>query len=79
MEKRMTWKEIQENYPDKWVGLTDVEWEEPESPDIASAIVKYTDKTSDELYDMQFKGQGVYTVYTTPQTFPYGQVLIWGA
>ncbi len=23
MEKRMTWKEIQEAYPDQWVGLTD--------------------------------------------------------
>jgi len=79
MDKRMTWKEIQETYPDRWVGLTDVEWEEPESPNIVSAVVKYTDKTSDELYDMQLKGEGVHTIYTTPATFPYGQVLIWGA
>ncbi len=76
MEKRMTWKEIQKTYPDKWVGLTDVEWDGGE---VGTAIVKYTDKTSDELYDMQIKGQGVHTIYTTPETFPYGQVLIWGA
>lgn len=75
MEKRMTWKEIQEAYPDQWVGLTDVE---REGGGIASAIVKYTDKTSDELYDMQISGQGIITKYTTPQNFPYGQVLIWG-
>ena len=76
MEKRMTWKEIQETYPDKWVGLTDIEWDGGE---VGTAIVKYTDKTSDELYDMQIKGQIADTVYTTPNTFPYGQVLIWGA
>ncbi len=45
---------------------------------IASAVVKYTDKTADELYDMQIDGQDVQTIYTTPQNFPYGQVLIWG-
>lgn len=78
MATRMTWKEIQETYPDQWVGLTEVEWEEPDSPNINTAVVKYTDKTSDELYDMQIGGQGVYTKYTTPQNFPYGQVLIWG-
>ena len=25
MEERMTWEEIQEKYPDQWVGLIDVE------------------------------------------------------
>ncbi|MBQ9377341.1 MAG: hypothetical protein IJU05_06050 [Schwartzia sp.] len=75
MEKRMTWDEIVAAYPDQWVGLTDVERKDG---GIASAVVKYTDKTSDELYDMQLSGQGVRTVYTTPQNFPYGQVLIWG-
>ncbi len=25
-EERLTWKEIQEKYPDQWVGLTDVEY-----------------------------------------------------
>ena len=78
MEKRMTWKEIQETYPDQWVGLSEVEWEEPKSPNVVSAVVKYTNKTSDELYGMQISGQDVYTTYTTPETFPYGQVLIWG-
>lgn len=26
MGERMTWEEIQEKYPDQWVGLVDVEW-----------------------------------------------------
>ncbi len=75
MEKRMTWKEIQETYPDQWVGLSEVEWN---GGSVGTAVVKYTDKTSDELYDMQIDGQDVITKYTTPQNFPYGQVLIWG-
>ena len=75
MAKRMTWKEIQETYPDQWVGLSEVE---EDDNGIASAVVKYIDKTSDELYDMQIDGQDVETIYTTPQNFPYGQVLIWG-
>ena len=75
MAKLMTWKEIQETYPDQWVGLSEVE---RNGGSIASAVVKYTDKTADELYDMQVSGQGVITKYTTPETFPYGQVLILG-
>ena len=75
MAKRMTWKEIQETYPDQWVGLSEVE---EDDNGITSAVVKYIDKTSDELYDMQIDGQDVQTIYTTPQNFSYGQVLIWG-
>ena len=75
MAKRMTWKEIQETYPDQWVGLSEVE---RNGGSIHSAVVKYTDKTADELYDMQISGQGIITKYTTPETFPYGQVLILG-
>ena len=75
MDKRMTWQEIREKYPDRWVGLSEVE---RDGGSIASAVVKYTDKTADELYEMQIKGQDVHTIYTTPETFPYGQVLIWG-
>lgn len=52
MDKRMTWKEIQETYPDRWV-VMDVEWD---GGCIESAVVKYADKTSDELYDMQLSG-----------------------
>ena len=73
MAKRMTWKEIQETYPDQWVGLTDVERNDFMQFPIANLM-----KTADELYDMQISGQGIITKYTTPETFPYGQVLIWG-
>ncbi len=49
MKKRMTWDEIKKKYPAQWLGLTDVEWADPEEAEIASAVVSYTDKTADEL------------------------------
>ena len=79
MQNRMTRKEIQETYPNQWVGLSKVEWDAPDGANVVSAIVKYANKTNpDELYGMQISGQDIYTTYTTPQNFPYGQVLIWG-
>ena len=78
MAKRMTWDEIARTYPDQGVGLSEVEWDKPGGANGVSAVVKYTDKTPDKLYDMQIDGQDIYTTYTTPETFPYGQVLIWG-
>lgn len=53
MKERMTWEEIQEKYPDQWIGLSDVEYEPDNNATIKSAIVKFTDKTKDELTMMQ--------------------------
>lgn len=47
---RMTWEEIKERYPDQWVGLVDVKYEEDNDATIESAVVKYSDKTGDELF-----------------------------
>lgn len=72
------WIYLPERYPYQWVGLSDVEWDKPGGVNVVSAVVKYADKTEDELLDMQISGQDIITEYTTPQNFPYGQVLIWG-
>ena len=68
MAKRMTWKEIRETYPDQWVGLTDVE---REGASVRSAVVKYTDKSGDELVGMQIKDRNLYSTYTTPDNVPF--------
>lgn len=60
---RMTWKEIQEKYPDQWIGLSDVDW--IDDSNIRSAIVKYTDKSKEELLIMQIKDE-IFSCYTTP-------------
>lgn len=63
VDYRLTWEEIQKKYPDQWVGLTDIDW--IDDSNINSAIVKYTDKTKDELLIMQVKGE-IFSCYTTP-------------
>ena len=47
MNERLTWDEIVEKYPDQWVGLVDVDWED--GANVRSAIVKYTDKGQQSL------------------------------
>ena len=74
MCKRMTWNEIKTAYPNKWVGLSQVVWEDSDGGGVVSAVVKYVEDNPDKLYDMQISGQDIYTTYTTPETFPYGQI-----
>jgi len=69
MAKRMTWDEIARTYPDQWVGLSEVEWN---GGGVRSAIVKYTDKSADELIGMQIEDSGdLYSTYTTPDNVPF--------
>ena len=61
---RLSWDEIVETYPDKWVGLIDVDWKN--EANVRSAIVLYIDDTSDDLLQMQFDHKIEYSRYTTP-------------
>jgi len=71
MAERLTWDEIVEKYPDRWVGLTDVERETPDDPNVISAVVKYTDKNMNELLRLQLKDRNLYSIYTTPDHIPF--------
>lgn len=77
MSERLTWEEIQERYPDQWVGLAEVEYEPDNDATIKTAIVKYTDKSKNELTRMQIQTNGnLPGIYTTPDhVFQMGQ---WG-
>ncbi|MDE6968965.1 MAG: hypothetical protein K2P69_04225 [Eubacterium sp.] len=67
MSERLTWEEIQERYPDQWVGLEEVEYEPDNDATIKSAIVKYTDRSKNELTRMQIQTKGnLLGIYTTP-------------
>lgn len=78
MEERLTWKQIQEKYPDKWVGLVDVKYVNDDGVSVESAVVKYTDKSKDELTVMAIEGQAV-SRYTTPDNvFQLGMVGVHG-
>ena len=74
--ERLTWEQIQEKYPDQWVGLSEVEYEPDNDATIVSAVVQYTDKTKDELTLIQIRTKGgLMGVYTTPDyVFQLGAV-----
>ena len=66
-DERLTWHEIQEKYPDQWVGLVDVINEEDNYSTIKSAVVKYTGMSKSELTHMQIVTKGdVLARYTNP-------------
>lgn len=74
MDKRLAWEEIQQIYPDQWVGLVEVEYEPDNQASIKSAIVRYTDKTKAELTRMMLNGE-IVSRYTTPDNiFQLGMV-----
>lgn len=55
MRKKLTWHEIVSKYPDKWVGLTDIEREE-NSADIKRAVVVCTSDTVSEDKMLEMNG-----------------------
>ncbi|MBQ7515591.1 MAG: hypothetical protein IJS96_04860 [Schwartzia sp.] len=63
-DRRMTWEEIVDKYPDKWVGLSEVEWKD--AGNVRSAVVKYVGKSGGEALRKQIAGEDMYTTYTTP-------------
>ena len=66
MEARKSWKEIQKEYPGMWVGLVQVEWDNPAT--VKSAVVLYTenDMSSDEMAVLAIQGKLDAARYTTP-------------
>lgn len=67
MGERMTWGQIQQKYPDQWIGIVDVEYEPDNDATIHSAVVAYVGKTKSELTEMQIDSGGkILGRYTTP-------------
>lgn len=56
--ERLSWKQIQEKYPDQWIGLIDVEYESDNKSTVKTAIVKYTGLSKSELKMLQVKSDG---------------------
>lgn len=80
MNERLTWEQIQKKFPDKWVGLVEVEYEPDNDATIKSAVVKYTNKSKSELTRMQIQTNGeILGRYTTPDNvFQLGAVVYFG-
>lgn len=56
MNERLTWG--QEEYPDQWVGLAEMEYEPDNDVTIKSAVVKYIRKPRSDLARMQMQING---------------------
>ena len=80
LSERLTWEQIQKKYPDRWVGIADVEYEEDNDSTIRYATVVYIDKSKDELTEMQVDTESrILARYTTPDNiFQLGSVGYFG-
>lgn len=75
MDKRMTWEEIKAAYPDKWVGLSKVEWED--EANVQSAVVEYVGDSGGDALRRQIAGEDMYTTYTgTDNMCPLGGLTV---
>lgn len=61
--ERLTREEMEEKYPDTWLGLTNIKWLE-DGANFESAVVVYTDKDKDELIGIQMKNSDFIAWYT---------------
>ena len=67
MQERMIWTEIKEKYPEQWIGLADIDWENGAT--VRSAVVKYVGKNSTELLEIKFDNEPNLVVrYTSPDS-----------
>ncbi len=63
--ERLTWEQIQEQYPNQWVGLSEVQYMDNDGVSVESAVVKYADKTKSELTRLVLKGE-IISRHTNP-------------
>lgn len=68
MAERLTWKQIQEKYPDQWVGLVDVKYVDNDGVTVESAVVKYSDKPQGELTRRMLDGE-IVSCHTNPDGY----------
>lgn len=60
-------------YPDQWLGLKDPVYLSNDGITLLSAEIVYTDKSCDELLEMQIDGRdGIIGWYTTDNTLQLG-------
>lgn len=66
LSERLTWDQIATKYPDQWVGLDSVKYLDNNEIDVESAIVKYHNRSREDIEMLQALGLAV-ARYTTPE------------
>ena len=64
--ERLTRQQMMEKYPNRWIGINNIEYEDLERKIIKAADVVYTNKTASELGLISLKEKIVIPFYTTP-------------
>ena len=75
-DERLTWKEIEERYPDTWVGLSNVKFVNNDGANIETAVVSEIG-TRDELYDDMFSNGLQMVTHTNPEKFLFSNWSLW--
>lgn len=70
---RLTREQMAIQYPNQWLGLKNPVYRNNDGITLLSAEIVYTDKTCDELLEMQIDGQeGITGWYTTDNSLQLG-------
>lgn len=72
--KELTWEQIQEYFPNQWVGLTNVVYEDNDGITIDRGVLRYIDKDQDELTEMAWDGKCVARFTTPDNVFKLGVI-----
>lgn len=62
-DTRMTWAEIQNEYPDQWVGLTEVKYRNDDGISVESGIVKYVGRPKGEEITKRLNEKNIPRLY----------------
>jgi hypothetical protein len=74
MTKRLTRKQMAEQYPNQYLGITNIRYENNDDATIESAEVVYTDKSEEELLTLQISGkEDIMCWYTTGNRYRSAQ------
>lgn len=73
MVEHLTREQMAKKYPNTWLGLNNIKYKNDDGVTLESADVMYTDKTSNELLQMQISGtDGIIRWYTNDNGLPLG-------
>ena len=73
MAERLTREQMAKKYPNTWLGINNVKYKNNDGVTVESADIIYTDKTEDELLEMQIDGiEGIISWYTNDNGLPLG-------
>ncbi len=66
MVERLTREQMAKKYPNTWLGINHIKYENNDDVTIESADVVYTDKSASELGLMALQGEDIQPLFTTP-------------